>query len=180
MRRGATRPAVMLNSAPPIRPDLTDARLGALYAYWDGKREQRAMPTRADVDPLEMRAWLGNLLLIDATSDGRFVYRLYGTKFVDSFGLDMTGRSVDELPADQRERVRSDYEAVRSTGQPRARLYTALFDGVPGGLRARAKAEQTPQVVTWERLILPLGDAAGGVAMLLVGAYPLSDLRPST
>src|SRR6185437_490363 len=98
-----------------------------------------------------------------------------------SFGLDMTGRSVDELPADQRERVRSDYEAVRSTGQPRARLYTALFEGVPTGLRpSGTKAERMPQVVTWERLVLPLGDAAGAVAMLLVGAYPLSDLRPST
>src|SRR5215472_3359449 len=122
----------MLNAAP-IRPDLTDARLAALYAYWDGKRAGRAAPMRADLDPLEMGAWLGNLLLIDATPDGRFVYRLYGTKFVDSFGLDMTGRSVDELPADQRERVRSDYEAVRSTGQPRARLYTALFDSSPAG-----------------------------------------------
>ena len=170
----------MLDTDPPSRPDLSDARLGALYAYWDGKRARRAMPTRADLDPLEMREWLGNLLLIDATPDGRFVYRLYGTKFVDSFGLDMTGRSVDELPADQRERVRSDYEAVRATGQPRARLYTALFEGVPTGLRpAGTKAERTPQVVTWERLVLPLGDAAG-VAMLLVGAYPLSDLRPST
>ena len=130
------------------------------------------MPSRADLDPLEMGAWLGNLLLIDATPDGRFVYRLYGTKFVDSFGLDMTGRNVDELPADQRERVRSDYEAVRSTGQPRARLYTALFEGVATGLRpAGAKAERTTQqVVTWERLVLPLGDTAGGVAMLLVGA----------
>jgi len=171
----------MLNAASPVPPDLTDARLAALYAYWDGKRGGRAMPNRADLDPLEMRAWLGNLLLIDATPDGRFVYRLYGTKFVDSFGLDMTGRSVDELPVDQRERVRSDYEAVRSTGQPRARLYTALFEGVPTGLRpAGAKAERAAQVVTWERLVLPLGDAAGGVAMLLVGAYPLSDLRPST
>ncbi len=171
----------MLNSAPPVRPDLTDARLAALYAYWDGKSAGRAMPVRADLDPLEMRAWLGNLLLIDATPEGRFVYRLYGTKFVDSFGLDMTGRSVDELPAEQRERVHSDYEAVRSTAQPRARLYTAVFEGVPTGLRpAGAKAERMSQVVTWERLVLPLGDAEGRVAMLLVGAYPLSDLRPST
>ena len=171
----------MLNALPPVRPDLTDARLGALYGYWDGKRAQRPMPMRADLDPVEMRAWLGNLVLIDATADGRFVYRLYGTKFVESFGLDMTGRNVDELPADQRERVRSDYEAVRATGQPRARLYTALFDNSPSGLRPpTVKAAQAPQVVTWERLVLPLGEPSGGVTMLLVGAYPLTDLRPST
>ncbi len=171
----------MSNESPSVRPDLTDPRLGALYAYWDVKRAGRAMPTRADLDPIEMRDWLGNLVLIDATADGRFVYRLYGTKFVDSFGLDMTGRSVDDLPADQRERVRSDYEAVRSTGHPRARLYTALFDNTPSGLRpAAAKASRVPQVVTWERLVLPLGAGMQEVAMLLVGAYPLADLRPST
>ena len=171
----------MSNDLPPLRPDLTDPRLAALYAYWDGKRADRSMPARGDIDPVEMRPWLGNLLLIDVTPDGRFVYRLYGTRFVDSFGLDMTGRSVDELPADQRDRVRSDYEAVRSTGQPRARLYTALFDSSPSGLRpATATTLRTPQVVTWERLVLPLGETAQTVAMLLVGAYPLADLRPST
>ncbi|HEX9464233.1 MAG TPA: PAS domain-containing protein [Alphaproteobacteria bacterium] len=171
----------MSNHPSPTRPELSEPRLRALYDYWDGKRCARPMPTRADLDPLEMRAWLGNLVLIDVTPDRRFVYRLYGTVFVDSFGIDMTGRSVDDLPAEQRERVHADYEAVRAGGQPRARLYTALFEATstglrpppPGGLRA-------PQVVTWERLVLPLGGAAADVAMLLVGAYPLADLRPST
>ena len=139
------------------------------------------MPTRADLDPVEMQAWLGNLLLIDVQADNGFVYRLYGTAFVDSFGIDMTGHNVDELPPDQRERVRADYEAVRVTGQPRARLYTALFEATSSALRPPPKtAVRSPQVVTWERLVLPLADAAEKVAMLLVGAYPLPDLHPST
>lgn len=160
----------------PDRPTITEPRLVALYDYWDGKCAGRNMPTRADLDPVEMRRWLGNLLLIDVTAEGRFVYRLYGTGFVDSFGLDMTGRSVDELPAEQQERVRVDYEAVRASRQPRVRLYTAVFE-LPGiGLRPPAE----PQVTTWERLILPLSGDDGEVAMLLVGAYPLADLRPSS
>ena len=171
----------MPHDLPPLRPDLTDPRLAALYAYWDGKRRGRSIPARADLDPIEMRAWLGNLLLIDAMPDGRFVYRLYGTRFVDSFGLDMTGRDVDVLPEDQRDRVRSDYEAVRDAGQPRARLYTALFDSSLSAQRpATATTVRAPQVVTWERLVLPLGEQPGPVTMLLVGAYPLMDLRPST
>jgi len=165
----------------PTRPDLSDARLGALYDYWDQKRGGRRMPTRADLDPLEMQPWLGNLLLIDVTGGNGFVYRLYGTAFVDSFGIDMTGRSVDDLAPEQRDRVRGDYEAVAATGQPRARLYTALFEATSSGLRPPPKtAVRAPQVVTWERLILPLGGAADTVAMLLVGAYPLPDLHPST
>jgi hypothetical protein len=155
---------------------LTDPRLVALFNYWDGKRAGREMPTRADLDPVEMRRWLGNLLLIDVTAEGRFVYRLYGTGFVDSFGLDMTGRAVDELPAEQQERVRIDYEAVRASRLPRARLYTAVFESPATGLKPPAE----PQVTTWERLILPLSGDGGEVAMLLVGAYPLADLRPST
>ena len=171
----------MSNDPPPTRPDLSDGRLDALYDYWDRKRGSRPMPTRADLDPVEMQPWLGNLLLIDVTDGNGFVYRLYGTAFVDSFGIDMTGHSVDELPAEQRERVRADYEAVRVTGRPRARLYTALFEATSSGLRPPPKsAVRAAQVVTWERLVLPLAGAADKVAMLLVGAYPLADLRPST
>jgi hypothetical protein len=163
-----------------VRPELSEPRLRALYDYWNHKCRDRSMPARADLDPVEMRPWLGNLALIDVTADRGFVYRLYGTAFVDSFGVDMTGRGIDELPAEQRDRVYADYESVREAGQPRARLYTALFEATPTGLRPpAASAARTPQVVTWERLVLPLC-GGGDVAMLLVGAYPLADLRPST
>lgn len=165
-----------MSDTSSLRPPLTDSRLGALYAYWDGKRDGRPMPRRSDIDPVEMRQWLGNLLLIDVTAEGRFIYRLYGTRFVDNFGRDMTGRSVDDLPVEQQERVRADYEAVCASRQPRARLYTASFEVPARGTLKRAE----PQVVTWERLVMPLSDGAERVEMLLVAAYPLPDLRPSS
>jgi hypothetical protein len=167
----------MSDSSPSsLRPPLTDSRLAALFAYWDGKRRGRGMPKRSDIDPIEMRQWLGNLLLIDVTVEGRFIYRLYGTRFVDNFGRDMTGRSVDDLPVEQQERVRTDYEAVCASRQPRARLYTASFEVPQRGTMQRSE----PQVVTWERLVMPLGDSEARVDMLLVAAYPLPDLRPSS
>ena len=159
-----------------LRPPLTDSRLGALFAYWDSKRDGKPMPRRSDIDPVEMRQWLGNLLLIDVTAEGKFVYRLYGTRFVDNFGRDMTGRSVDDLPPEQQERVRGDYEAVCASRLPKARLYTASFDVQQRGPLKRPE----PQVVTWERLVMPLSDGAERVEMLLVAAYPLPDLRPSS
>lgn len=165
-----------MSETSSLRPPLTDSRLGALFAYWDSKRDGKPMPRRSDIDPVEMRQWLGNLLLIDVTAEGRFVYRLYGTRFVDNFGRDMTGRSVDDLPAEQQERVRGDYEAVCASRQPRARLYTASFDVPQRGPLKRPE----PQVVTWERLVMPLSDGAERVEMLLVAAYPLPDLRPSS
>jgi hypothetical protein len=169
-----------MSNASPVGPDLRDSRLRSLYEYWERKRGSRPMPSRADLDPLEMGPWLGNLLMIDVGEDGSYVYRLYGTKFVESFGVDMTGRPLDELPAEQRERVRADYETVRASRQPRGRLYTAAFEVPQLGRSAVPPGGRDQQVVTWERLVLPLSDGGERVAILLVGAYPLPDLRPST
>jgi len=47
-----------------VRPDdpveIPDARLLGLFSYWNSKRNDRAMPARRDIDPIEMKAWLGN------------------------------------------------------------------------------------------------------------------------
>jgi hypothetical protein len=58
----------------------------AFYRYWDGKRRDRAMPSRADIDPLEMSSWLAGTALVDVkhTPDGpapyELRYRLVGTR----------------------------------------------------------------------------------------------------
>jgi len=169
-----------MSNDPPVSPDLREPRLRSLFEYWDRKRGSRPMPSRADLDPLEMGPWLGNLLMIDVGEDGSFVYRLYGTKFVESFGVEMTGRPLDELPPEQRDRLRADYETVRETCQPRGRLYTSVFELPHPGRPVSAPGARDQQVVTWERLVLPLSDGGERVAILLVGAYRLDDLRPST
>lgn len=54
------------------------------------------MPTRADIDPLEMRQWLPRLSLVDVSQDGQhFTYRLVGTQMVDLLGVNPTGRLVE-------------------------------------------------------------------------------------
>lgn len=40
-------------------------RLRQLYEYWDKQRGDRAMPSRADLDPIDMRFAIGNVILID-------------------------------------------------------------------------------------------------------------------
>src|SRR6185503_17392695 len=68
----------------------------ALYQYWNARRGIRSMPTRADIDPLEMRQWLPRLTLVDVSPDGeRFTYRLVGTQIVDLLGVNPTGRLVE-------------------------------------------------------------------------------------
>ncbi len=66
-----------------------------MLAYWEGKRNGRAMPQRSDIDPAEMVGMLPNIILVDVVDDDRhFVYRLVGTGEVQLRGHDPTGKSV--------------------------------------------------------------------------------------
>jgi len=70
---------------------LSDQRLLALYIYWSGKRGQRAMPCRADIDPGDVRALLPHILLIDVLEGGAdFRYRLVGTEIERHIGRPIT------------------------------------------------------------------------------------------
>lgn len=76
---------------------IDDPRLRKLYAYWCMKRGKRAMPARKDIDPLDVRELMGNLTLIDVRPEpAEFRFRLAGTRIVDLFGKELTGRNVDE------------------------------------------------------------------------------------
>lgn len=71
--------------------------LVALYAYWDAKRGNRRMPSRADIDPVDLKRFLRLLCLIDVVPDERqYVYRVVGTRDVEMRGYDPTGKSVKE------------------------------------------------------------------------------------
>ncbi|HVM86462.1 MAG TPA: PAS domain-containing protein [Candidatus Binatia bacterium] len=73
----------------------------AFYKYWDSKRRGRAMPARADIDPLEMKEWLAGTALIDVIRDpaapGTYElrYRLVGSRPTLLRGMDVTGMRVD-------------------------------------------------------------------------------------
>lgn len=65
--------------------------------YWEAKRRGRPMPSRADIDPLELRRFLPGIILIDVVDDERrYVYRLVGTREVAMRGKDPTGQSMIE------------------------------------------------------------------------------------
>jgi len=55
------------------------------------------MPSRADIDPIELRPYLPGIILIDVVEDARrYVYRLVGTREVAMRGKDPTGQSMIE------------------------------------------------------------------------------------
>ena len=53
------------------------------------------MPSRADIDPFELKRFLPGIILIDVVDDERrYVYRLVGTREVAMRGKDPTGKSM--------------------------------------------------------------------------------------
>jgi hypothetical protein len=75
------------------RPELKD-----LLDFWQSKRRGHPMPARADFDPLDLRAHLGHLMLVDVERARlRFRYRLVGTKITEIIKRDVTGRYFEEI-----------------------------------------------------------------------------------
>ncbi|MFY7959425.1 MAG: PAS domain-containing protein [Elsteraceae bacterium] len=84
-------------------PVSLDPRILAFLEYWRSARGDKPMPTRADVDPLEMpKGLLRHTLLVDVVDQGeRFKFRLVGSEIEDASKLRLTGAFVGdsiELP----------------------------------------------------------------------------------
>jgi hypothetical protein len=118
------------------------------------------MPLRRDLDVLELRPWLGNLMLIDVLEDGRdFRYRLYGSILAQYYGRDLTGKTTEHVRPEARDLVRQEYRTVLASREPAVVL------------RDRQVNLRTMRVA---KLVLPLSTDGAALDMLLVGAYPLA------
>lgn len=77
--------------------------LRAGYEYWNRIRGTRAMPSRADIDPAEIKSLLPYIILMDVLRrpDGTitdFRYRLIGTDVDANSSGRFTGRCFSEIP----------------------------------------------------------------------------------
>ena len=61
-----------------------------LYKYWDGQRTAGSIPTRSDIDPVDIIRVLPFVALAERRPEGYF-WRLIGTAIVEHFGKDHTG-----------------------------------------------------------------------------------------
>ena len=62
------------------------------YAYWRGKAAGRMLPSRADIDPIEIIKLLPDVMLVERLDDRRYRYRLIGTENQRAHGINATGR----------------------------------------------------------------------------------------
>src|ERR1700684_2922227 len=88
-------------SLPPIAVDdslaFVQPETIAALAYWKSKLGSRLMPSRADLDPREMRSFMPHIALVELrqTADGAQDYymRLTGTSIEQVFGQ-LTGQLI--------------------------------------------------------------------------------------
>jgi hypothetical protein len=131
--------------------------LRQLHGYWLKKKAGRFAPARRDIDPAELRDLLPCLFLVDVEGRPiRFRFRLVGTEIVESFGIDVTGRYVEEIGfSDRAPSVLAYYAAVVTTREPSCHIVRFTRGG--------------GRHLTYERVILPLSSDGETVDMLLGG-----------
>ena len=90
------------------------------YRYWQTKRAGRLMPTRADVDPVEIPHLLPYVTLVEPDGEGFYRYRLMGTAVVQQLGRDLTGQRIGHYvkPEAYGAKMRAIYDEVFATGRP--------------------------------------------------------------
>lgn len=140
---------------------ITDPKLAALWEYWDKKRGSRPMPSRADLDPLEIPRLLPVVYLLDVLHDPvRFRIRLVGTSVREFAGEDFTGQIMDENIYAHRADDAIDV------------LKLVVEKKVPIGIRGNAIFEQGREWQKNEALVMPLSSDGETVDMLLGGNGP--------
>jgi len=137
--------------------DIAHPKLQRLYQYWTEKRCARSMPARADIDPLEMRFVVGNVILIDviAGTPPSFRIRLHGTRLAEHAGYELTGKMLDDMPEEEfRNLWRASGNEVVGTKQPLHAQRDRILDG---------------RLRRYEVIILPLSSNDNDVDMILCG-----------
>jgi len=141
-----------------FREQLSDPDLVRFYDYWVSLCAGRPMPSRRDLDPLQIPAgYLPDLMLIDVFHEPRrYRYRLVGTHVVTASGEDRTGRYFDEMPFFKTNPVvMKQYDTAVATALP---LYSLEpFTNFVNGRHYEV-----------DRLMLPLSNDGRLVDMLLV------------
>ncbi len=77
--------------------DLPNRTLREVYTYWLKMKGDKGLPTRADLDPVQIPHLLPNISLIDVEyQPRRYRMRLIGTETVRALGEDPTGTYLDD------------------------------------------------------------------------------------
>ncbi|HEY1797766.1 MAG TPA: PAS domain-containing protein [Stellaceae bacterium] len=138
-------------------PEISNPKLRRLFEYWSRQRGDRKWPSRADLDPVEMRFVLGNVILADVLPGTPTTYRirLHGTTLTQRIGYDLTGKMLDDMPVPEfRDLSRQSFNKVVGTGEPLHIVADRMIDN---------------RMQHYESILMPLSNGDEQVEMLLIG-----------
>jgi hypothetical protein len=146
-------------------PEISNPKLRRLYEYWSRQRGDRKWPARADLDPVEMRFVLGNVILAEVLPETppRYRIRLHGTTLSQYVGYDLTGKMLDDMPVPEfRELSRRSFTKVVGTGEPLHIVADRMVDD---------------RMQHYESILMPLSSDGERIDMLLIGLAYDGDTR---
>lgn len=121
--------------------------------WWALHRRRGAPPTRRDIDAYDLRPWIGRLHLWEATDDGDFTCRLWGTLIASCADRTKDGKRLsDGRLRTYEEATRRHYQAALERGEPTIHRILLGFDG---------------RSCEYERTALPLASGANVSPMVL-------------
>lgn len=143
---------------------LPEPKLQVLLEYWTGLKDKLGrIPGRSDIDILELRQVIGNIMMLEPLDDGFDArYRVYGTGIVEYAGNDWTGHTVSDL--------------AHKSGTPSALLYRACYLAVYRTHRPIYTEHVSAAWLSakaWRRLVLPFGPREDGCDGFMVGNIPV-------
>lgn len=126
------------------------------FNYWCSKGWPGRLPTRADIDPMDIPKLLPNVVLLDVQDGPRdFCYRLIGTGVVHHLAEDLTGKWMSSLDHQRApSRIWDSCEKVVETACP-------LLSAIP-------YVGPHAEYLYGEDIILPLAGEQGAVDKLLI------------
>jgi len=133
---------------------LQNPRLHALLRYWYKKRGSRMMPSRYDIDPVEIPRLLPIVLLAEIDGDDARI-RLMGMEATAGYGSEMRGRSIRDF--DLEEFTASWIEAFQMAVKSSEPVVVAGM--LIGGSRRRRV----------ESVLMPMSDGEGAASHVLGG-----------
>lgn len=143
----------------PVRfsPDsIQSPQLRQIYEYWLGRAGSDTPPARGDVDPLDLPRLLPQVFLVEVGKDGRFRYKVVGTRIVEWSSGDATGKYLEDVEIlYDIAGIRRDFQSVVDARAPRYDLRDAPW------------ADR--DFMRYHRLLAPLADADGRVTHLFGG-----------
>lgn len=146
--------AIVTVQSAKLSLDDASSAMSDLVAYWEARRGGRPMPTRRDLDAIDLWPWLGRVNLFERMGDGDLRVRLRGTELGNFRGHFTDGAVFRQVrPRPYAERIFLDHQetfARRRRARHRVEIDLAGFR------------------YGFDRLALPLAEGGGLPAMMLV------------